>query len=289
MSRLALGTAQFGLRYGIANQDGQVSRPEAKSMLRFASANGIDSLDTAIAYGGSEACLGEVGTQGFKLITKLPSVPYDCEDVKGWVHKQVRSSLSRLGVTNIYGLLLHQPNQLLGTNGSELFQALQELKDNAQVQKVGISIYSPDELDLLIPKYRFELVQAPLNLVDQRLLSSGWMGRLKDHDIEIHTRSVFLQGLLLMSQSNIPNMFLNWNELWMKWYQWLSENKVSAVQTCLAYSLSFPEIDRVLVGADSKTQLMQLMASENKPLNFNFPDIRSDDQNLINPANWSLL
>jgi aryl-alcohol dehydrogenase-like predicted oxidoreductase len=289
MSRLAIGTVQFGLSYGIANQGGQVSRQDAKSILRFASANGIKSLDTAIAYGESEACLGEVGTKGFELVTKLPPIPNDCHDVKGWVHEQVRSSLSRLRVTNIYGLLLHQPSQLLGKNGPELFQALQEVKDNDLVHKIGISIYSPCELDLLMPKYEFELVQAPFNLVDQRLFSSGWMSKLKDHDIEIHTRSVFLQGLLLMNKFNIPNKFSDWNELWMKWHQWLSENKVSAVQACLAFSLSFPEIDRVIVGVDSKIQLIQLMASEKEPYNSNFPDIRNNDQNLIDPVNWSIL
>jgi len=266
-----------------------VSRPEAKSMLRFALANGIDTLDTAIAYGRSEVCLGEAGTQGFKLVTKLPTVPNDCEDVKRWIQEQVIASLSRLGVTNVYGLLLHQSDQLLGSNGTLVFQALQELKDNGQVQKVGVSIYSPAELDLLIPKYRFDLVQAPFNLVDRRLYSTGWMQRLKDDDIEIHTRSVFLQGLLLMSRADIPYMFAPWNELWETWYRWLSENEVSAVQSCLAFSLSFPEIDRVVIGADSQRQLAQVVNEANKSLDVYIPDLHSNDQNLINPAKWNPL
>ena len=136
--------------------------------------------------------------------------------------------------------MLHQSDQLLRSNGTLVYQALQELKDNGQVQKVGVSIYSPAELDLLIPKYRFDLVQAPFNLVDRRLYSTGWMQRLKDDDIEIHTRSVFLQGLLLMSQADIPYMFSPWNELWEQWYRWLSENEVSAVQSCTAFYLSLP-------------------------------------------------
>ena len=289
MSRLALGTVQFGLNYGIANQGGQVLRPEAKSMLCFALANNIDTLDTAIAYGGSEQCLGEAGTQGFKLVTKLPKVPNDCEDVKSWIKEQVTASLFRLGVTNVYGLLLHQSDQLLGSNGILVFQALQELKDNGQVQKVGISIYSHAELDLLIPKYRFDLVQAPFSLVDQRLYKTGWMQRLKNEDIEIHTRSAFLQGLLLMCKDDIPYMFSPWNELWDKWYRWLSENEVSAVQACLAFSLSFPEIDRVVIGADNQSQLAQIVSATNKSLDVYLPDLHSNDQNLINPARWKLL
>ena len=141
MNRLALGTVQFGLPYGIANQAGQVSRTEANAMLQLALANGIDTLDTAIAYGDSETCLGEVGSQGFRVVTKLPALPDNCADIGDWVQQQVNASLSRLGVVEVYGLLLHRSEQLLGSNGVELYQALQALKDNGQVQKVGVSIY----------------------------------------------------------------------------------------------------------------------------------------------------
>src|SRR3990172_7552207 len=113
MNRLALGTAQFGLPYGIANQGGQVKRSAAKAMLQLAAANGIDILDTAISYGESETYLGEAGTQGFKLVTKLSAVPNGCADVSGWVQEQLVASLSRLGVSAVYGLLLHCPQQLL--------------------------------------------------------------------------------------------------------------------------------------------------------------------------------
>ena len=205
--KLALGTVQFGLPYGIANQAGQASRSEAKLMLQLASASGIDTLDTAIAYGSSETCLGEAGVQGFKVVTKLPVVPDDCGDVSAWIQQQVNLSLLRLGVTAVYGLLLHRPDQLLGANGAKIYQALQALKDKGQVQKVGISIYAPSELEALIPRFPFDLVQAPFNLVDRRFYSTGWMQRLKDNDVEVHTRSAFLQGLLLMNQSDIPSKF----------------------------------------------------------------------------------
>jgi aryl-alcohol dehydrogenase-like predicted oxidoreductase len=289
VNRLALGTVQFGLPYGIANQAGQVARSEAKAMLQVALANGIDTLDTAIAYGDSETCLGELGTQGFKVVTKLPALPDSCADVSSWVQQQVNASLSRLGVTQVYGLLLHRSEQLLGPNGAALYQALQILKDNNQVQKVGVSIYSPTELDALIPRYQFDLVQAPFNLVDRRLYSTRWMQRLKDDDVEIHTRSAFLQGLLLMSQADMPDKFSPWSSLWHTWYQWLLENEVSGVQACLAFPLSCPEIDRVVVGADCQSQLMQIASAANKLLEADLPDMQCDDENLINPANWRQL
>jgi aryl-alcohol dehydrogenase-like predicted oxidoreductase len=182
---------QFGLPYGIANQLGQVSRNEAKAMLKIASAIGIDTLDTAITYGESEACLGTVGIGDFKVVTKLPAIPYGCLDIGGWVKQQVEASLSRLRVRNVYGLLLHRSEDLLGSNGRALYQALESLKDKGLVNKIGISIYSPDQLELLTTNIRFDLVQTPFNLLDRRLLSSGWMQKLKDRGFEIHTRSAF--------------------------------------------------------------------------------------------------
>lgn len=289
MSRLVLGTVQFGLSYGIANQNGQVTRSVAKAMLQLATANGIDTLDTAIAYGESETCLGEVGTQGFNLITKLPAVPHGCTDITDWVQAQITASLSRLGVNAVYGLLLHCPEQLLGADGKVIFQALQGLKKNKLVQKVGVSIYSPSELEALIPRYRFDLLQAPFNLIDRRLFTSGWLQRLKQDEVEIHTRSTFLQGLLLMPRSEIPPRFAPWSVLWDKWHDWISRHNLSAVQACLAFPLSFSEIDRVVVGADSMHQLQQIITAASSDTHVDLPDLHCDAENLINPAHWSRL
>jgi aryl-alcohol dehydrogenase-like predicted oxidoreductase len=289
VNRLALGTVQFGLPYGVANQTGQVSRLQAAAMLRLASTNGIDTLDTAIAYGDSESCLGAVGTEGFRIVTKLPAVPEHCSDLSTWVQQHIGASLSRLGVTAVHGLLLHRSDQLLGPQGAELYRGLQQAKERGQVQKIGVSIYSPDTLSELLPRYRLDLVQAPFNLVDRRLYSSGWMQRLKDADVELHTRSAFLQGLLLMAKTVIPAKFESWGALWDRWHQWLGDSKISAVQACLAFPLSFPEIDKVVVGADSESQLEQILKAANGQIHCELPDLQCENENLINPAQWSNL
>lgn len=289
ISRISLGTVQFGLPYGIANRDGQVTRPVAKSMLQLAVANGIDMLDTAIAYGESETCLGEVGGQNFNLVTKLPQLPDCLDDIGGWVQDQVAGSMARLKVDNLYGLLLHRPEQLLSANGKALYDALQQLKELGLVKKVGVTIYAPSELDVLATRYRFDLVQAPFNLVDRRMSTSGWLRRLKDNGVEIHTRSAFLQGLLLMRLADIPKKFIPWSELWNKWQAWLLHHNVTAVDACLAFPLSIPEIDRVVVGADSVSQLEQIINAAGKCVLEDLPDLHCDTENLINPARWSNL
>ena len=287
--RLALGTVQFGLPYGVKNSSGQVSRDDARSILKLASVNGIDTLDTAVAYGDAENCLGEIGVHKFKLVTKLPRLPDDCLDVDDWVQMQMDASLSRLGVKKVYGLLIHHADQLLSIIGSSLYSALLRLKDKGHAQKIGVSIYSPSDLDALLPRYRFDLCQAPFNLVDRRLYTSGWLQHLKDLGVEIHTRSAFLQGLLLMNESDIPTKFFAWNDLWRLWQLWLANHGDLAIEACLAYPLSFPEIDRVIVGVDSPSQLAQIINATNLSLNTELPDLQCEDELLINPAKWNLL
>lgn len=289
MMRLALGTVQFGLPYGIANPSGQVSREQAQSMLNLAAAHGIDILDTAIAYGESETRLGELGIDNFKTITKLPALPEELADVAFWVQSQVEASMARLGTTELYGLLLHRSEQLLSPKGEALYRVLQELKESGLVQKIGISVYSPTELDAICPVFPLDLVQAPFNLVDRRLLDSGWLRRLKAQGVEVHTRSAFLQGLLLMSRTDRPGKFSAWSELWSTWHQWLVERNVGPAQACLGFALAHSEIDRVVVGADNSAQLQQLIAAASAPLLSDFPGIRSDDESLINPSKWPYL
>src|SRR5262245_8105630 len=122
--RLALGTVQFGLRYGIANEIGQVGRDQAAAILAHAHAAEVDTLDTAIGYGQSEQRLGEIGVAGWRVVSKLPSIPESCADVSRWVHESLDGSLSRLGIPKLYGLLLHRPQELLGRNGPALHRAL---------------------------------------------------------------------------------------------------------------------------------------------------------------------
>ena len=282
--KLALGTAQFGMTYGIANRTGQVSETEVGKMLRLAGDNGIDTLDTAVSYGGCEAILGRANVERFNVVTKLPSLPCGCSDVGGWVREQVAGSLARLQIKSIYGLLLHCPNDLLGQAGKELYTALQSLKETGEVQKLGISIYSPDELEPLAKAFPIDLVQAPFNLVDRRLQISGWLSRLKEMGVEVHARSPFLQGLLLMAE--VPASFACWSHIWDKWLIWRGECQISPVRASLAFPLGFQEIDRVVVGADGELQLREIRAAVSGPLPDNLPDLSSDDANLVNPSLW---
>ena len=285
--KLALGTVQFGLPYGVANQSGQVTRDEAGAILTQARASGIDTLDTAIAYGESEQRLGEFGVGEWRVITKLPVMPDGCPDVAGWLRDTVAGSLQRLKLNKLYGLLLHRSQELLSPSGRALYLALAALKDENKVGKIGVSIYDPEELDALNGNFKFDLVQAPFNIVDRRLAASGWLARLHDTGTEIHVRSAFLQGMLLLGQAARPAAFDRWQPLWNRWHAWLAESALTPLQACLGFVLSKAEIDRVVVGVDSLKQLNEILACAGTVAAVPPDDLMSEDPDLINPSRWN--
>lgn len=287
--KLALGTVQFGLDYGIANTGGRVSLDEARTIIGRSRQLGIDTLDTAVAYGDSESVLGKLKVQSWKVVTKLPAVPEDCNNITQWVKMQVSESLNRLQLTRVYGLLLHRPSQLHESRGPELFAALQSLKADGLVNKIGVSVYGPDELDELHNQYVFDLVQAPLNILDRSLVDSGWAQQLQDDGVEVHTRSAFLQGLLLMPKQKRPAKFERWAEIWAEWDRWLAETGLTPLQTCLRYAIGLNCVGRVIVGVDTVAQLDEIVDASvgNLP---SLPQFKKmQDNRLTNPATWNQL
>ena len=284
--KLAIGTAQFGLSYGISNTDGQTPPTEARAILDLAKQAGIHEIDTAIAYGDSERVLGELGVTGWQVITKLPRLPDSCDSILEWVQAQIDGSRQRLRLDRIAGLLLHSPTQLLGPSGQELYRALLSLKTAGLVEKIGISIYGPDELDALPGHMKLDIVQAPANVLDTRMRQSGWVARLKEAGCEFHARSVFLQGLLLMRQADRPDRFQRWQPLWQTWDTWLATHGLSALQACIRYAVQASEADRIVVGIANAKQLSEILEAMNGPAVELPAALHTDDLALLNPASW---
>jgi aryl-alcohol dehydrogenase-like predicted oxidoreductase len=163
------------------------------------------------------------------------------------------------------------------------------VKARGLVRKIGVSIYDPCELDRLCASFAFDLVQAPFNLLDRRLIASGWLARLADQGTELHVRSIFLQGLLLMPRERRPPAFARWDALWRVFHTWLDEAGVTPLQACLRDALSHDGISRVVVGVDSRTQLTEILdaaGGEAPPV----PDaLETADTDLLNPAQWPAL
>lgn len=289
MSKLSIGTVQFGLNYGVANTSGKVTYDEVQKILKEAKLNQIDTIDTAAAYGESESVLGKSGVEQFQIITKLPEIPMDVKNITSYIEESFFNSIKHLKVTKVYGFLLHRPSQLFMSGGAEIYKALLNLKEQGYIEKIGASIYQPEELDEIYKEYELDLIQVPFSIFDRRLIETGWLSRLYDKGVEVHVRSVFLQGLLLMSSKQRPEKFKCWDNLWEKWDNWLAKNNLTPLEASIRYVLSIPEISKVVIGVDSSSQLKEIISAANGKLPEIPNGLLSNDVNLLNPANWNNL
>jgi hypothetical protein len=259
-----------------------------QAILACAADAGIDTLDTAIAYGESEACLGRVGVTNWKVITKLPPLPANVTDVAGWIRAEIEGSLHRLGVPKLDAVLLHRASDLLGVHGAAYVRSLEQLKRADLADSVGVSIYDPAELAALWPIWRPDIVQAPFNVLDRRLLHSAWMERMVREGIRVHARSVFLQGLLLMAADGRPAWFAPWSDLLDRWDSWCREHGVSPLQCALVFARSQRDIECLVVGVDSVVHLKEIIAAASTAAPAPPPDLFSEELDLIDPSRWKV-
>lgn len=288
VGKLALGTAQFGQAYGIARKGNGPDKQAVRSILQLARSSGIDTLDTARAYGDSEVWLGEVGIEDWRVVSKLPAIMPE-EGVASWVVSSVQTSLERLQVSRLTGMMVHAVAQLTRPGGQDLYKGLRNAKDLGLVDKIGVSVYTPDDLNLLASRFAFDIVQLPFNILDQRMAHSGWLSRLKDGGVEIHVRSVFLQGLLLMTMDELPDKFSPWRKWFEQWHRWLRAHNTSPVSACLGFVLANPDVDRLVLGVDSPDHMLEQLQATCCDVPAPELNLSVDDDRLINPSQWSLL
>ena len=265
-----------------------MSQLEACDILRLAWQSGMNTLDTAAGYGTSEQVLGAIGVKDWQVITKVPPLPEEGEDVCQWLQDVVSESLENLKLPKLKGLLLHRPLDLLGCEGEAIYQMLISFKNEGLVEKIGYSIYAPSDLDALWDTYRPDLVQVPFNVFDRRIQTSGWLQKMQQAGTEIHSRSVFLQGLLLMDDKARPKKFSRWDELWQNWQGWLSENDLSPLQGALAFVRSQPEIDRIVVGVDNAQHLDEILEAAQRRIRIAPANLASEDLALVDPSQWKI-
>ena len=288
ISKISIGSVQFGLDYGINNKKGIMPVQEIKSILEYSYNLGIRNIDTASVYGKSQQVLGKCDISKWNITTKISPIKKK-ENISENIYSEISKSLDYLKIDSVFSVLVHDSMQLLDPDlGNDIFRALELIKKKGLTKKIGISIYDPILLNKIINKYKtIDIVQAPLNILDRRLFLSGWINKLKKLDIEIQVRSIFLQGLLLMSYEDQVSKFSKWIHLWEIWNNWLSRSNISSLEACLNYASSIKQIDNIIIGIDSLDQLKQIVAIKSDN-NFNFPNnFYSNDTKLINPSLWT--
>ncbi len=292
--QLGLGTVQFGLDYGVSNAHGRTPENEVRRVMKMAADKNIRILDTAAAYGESEAVLGRCLPPGvdFRIITKtLPlKAARETDAATTIVREGFNASLKRLKVSTVYGLLVHHAEDLLGPGGDDIWAWLLERKSSGQVERIGISVYDGAQIDLALDRYDFDIIQLPLNVLDQRLVVGGQLARLKQRGVEIHARSVFLQGLLLMEPGQMPGYFSPVIPHLVRWRSVLESKGLTPAQGAFAFLRSIDAADVVLIGVESISQLERNISefSDAYVADIDFRSFAINDDRFINPGNWRL-
>ena len=290
LSKIALGSAQWGSNYGISNEIGETKLEEIKKILKISSDNGIEFIDTAFNYGNAEKNLGKLNLNNFRVITKTPKfdnkIISKSEAIN--IEKSFFLSLQNLGLKKVYGLLFHRPEDLLKIGGELLIQKILDLKEREHVKKIGISIYDCSILEKILPKFTPDIIQLPLNVFDQDSYLNGTLKKLKDKEIEIHARSIFLQGLLLMEINEIPRFFDPWKINFDEFNEICCKFNLSKLEAALNFISNVREVDKFILGFNDSNQLQEVLNGIKNKDKVNFSNLCSIDSNLINPQNWKL-
>ena len=286
-NKLAIGTAQFGMSYGISNKNGQAHQDDITDILDLAWANKINTLDTAKSYGTSEKAIGSYLQKhvenSWKIITKI-------SDFNESITIQLLDSMKKLSVRPT-SLLAHSADLFL----NEKFQSeLIEARDNQLIKKTGVSLYSEDEIhQILESTFKPDVIQLPMNILDTRLYRHGMLARLNEKGIEIHVRSAFLQGLFYLSASDLNKHFSDAVPYIEKLKSVAVKAELTLAELSLLWLVNLEEVSKVIIGIDNAGQLKaHLETLKNKVDLAIFDEILSvhyENENILNPSLWPLM
>ena len=281
---------QWGLPYGVSNTSGQTLDAEISSILNSAHAYGVRTIDTACLYGESETKLGNQKLGAFQIVSKTPQCASltDGEAVYSFLSSSIRQSLHKLQISKLYGYMVHHADDLLGPQGPQIAMALRRLKDQGLVEKVGVSVYNNEQLDAITAFFIPDLIQVPINVMDQRFIKNGNLKKMKDLGVEIHARSAYLQGLLLMPLSQVPAYFAPLMPLLSLWHERLQAQSLRPAQVAIAFVSNIAEIDQIIIGVENTQQFEEAIWLSKDIPSFDVTDLSCEDTSMIDPRFWKL-
>lgn len=273
LSKIGLGTVQFGIPYGISNKQGQTEESEVSLILNYAREFGIKILDTASAYGTSEQVLGKNDLSGFKIVSK-----FLLHNSRKSISQQLHDSLTYLKSQSLYGYMAHRPMEIV--SNPKLWDELIQLKAEGFIKKIGFSFNEIHEVETvlslgLIP----DIIQVPYNYLDNRF--EPYMKVLNENGCEIHTRSAFLQGLFFSEIYNLNAFFDDVKPIIQKLQKYGDSLPVMLLKYCTDKSF----INKVIFGVNTLSQLKNnikdISVTHNLPL-----QTECIDESILIPSQW---
>ncbi len=287
MSKLVLGTAQFGAGYGITNREGRISDDSVRAILDVADAAGLFLLDTAPDYGDAQERLGALAGTGRRpqYVSKftLPSSGSGPIDV---AHLFSRS-LDALRVPSLYGLLFHRVADLRDHRAADVWNGLREARNRGTLERIGVSIYDSDDLEIVARDFTdLDIIQVPGNVVDRRLLDHPALETLHANGAEVHVRSAYLQGLLLAEPADLPEYFASLRPAVESIRERAISTETSPAAVCLSFLAGHPSVDRIVVGSTSAAELAATITAFDAAPSIAGLDVPPADAELLDPRTW---
>jgi aryl-alcohol dehydrogenase-like predicted oxidoreductase len=278
LSKLGLGTAQFGLDYPNTDPRGRPAEAEVADILQMAARAGLPLLDATVAFGAAERALGEAlpRPNPFRTVIKTAR----CDRGPDFVEAEARASLARIGQERAYAIVVQSAGDLLGPWGPALWDRLKQLRDEGLFDRIGVSVYASDDPAGVVRRFKPDILQAPASLLDQRLLVSGELAAIAELGVEVHLRSIFLQGLLFLPPDRVPAELRGASGRLSRVRRMIAEGRSDPLQAALGFALSRPEAACVVVGVSTAAELAAVMAAAQTPP----PDLDWDEMAMDDPA-----
>jgi aryl-alcohol dehydrogenase-like predicted oxidoreductase len=258
LSKLMLGTVQFGLDYGISNNNGRPSSQQVRDIITCAMECGINCLDTARSYGISEeaihGALSELKAfDNFTVFTKVVHIgkEYNLNDVPDVVRQSVLNSIGTLGLDSLPMCMLHLEGDF------RYIDSLVQLKNEGLVKHIGVSVETAEAAKHIVESGLVEAIQAPISMLDRRFLDSGVLQAAHKRGVAVFARSVYLQGLILMDKADIPEYLSEVTPIIRSLKQLAEQAGISLAEMAVRYVLGLEGISALVMGVLDADQLHQ--------------------------------
>ena len=281
--KLALGTVQFGLQYGISNTKGVPTDLDLSQIFTTAIQNKINTFDTAIAYGNAEERIANFLPNEAQIISKFPKTSSNSE-----LKETIQSSIERLKQESLFGFMAHNGDFLI--ENPKLWEVLVNFKEKKKIKKIGYSLYTTKQLEQLLHLDLIpDIIQVPFSLLDQKF--EPYFKELKAKNVEIHCRSVFLQGLYFMNTNALPEKVIPLKKELEQINEIARNKQISISDLALNFAYLNNNIDKVVIGVENDNQLIDNINAivKWKKDTFIFEEINKikvSNKELLNPANW---
>ena len=274
LSKIGIGTANFTQKYGILSCDDAI---DVDLTVKLAVNSGIDTFDTAFAYGDFPSLLCD-NLSNLRIITKF-SVLDNYDDI----FQKMKDAKEQNNFDGYYGLLIHDPQNLAEVNKSELLSLFDKLRENDLVKKIGISVYDLNDLENSRNIIDPDIIQIPLNPLNQIFVDDNFIDYVEKKEVEVHARSLFLQGVLLSDR--LPLSLRDLEPLW-RLYMEITKPFKSRLEALLSWAFTHKWVSKWVLGVSSVADLIEIIESKSQAEPHLFSALKDMTHSMADPRNW---